>query len=121
MNIFDHSHALFGFEQGKGVARLTAIRDRLALAEGQPTPGNRHCLLDVIQTDDYFDERRRRIQSIPDFFLEAICRDAIGLGIDPPEAEVAIEFLCYRRDHLLDIIEKDQAEFRAIREWSLFP
>ena len=32
MNVFDHSHALFGFRDGQGVARLAELRDRLGMS-----------------------------------------------------------------------------------------
>jgi hypothetical protein len=70
MSVFDHSHALFGHASGQGLARLTALRDRLAISGGPVTSGNRHCLLDKIKTDDHFDHWYARIQSIPDHLIK---------------------------------------------------
>ena len=120
MSIFDHSHALFGFEQGKGVEHLTAVRDQLAVAGGPFAQENRHCLVDVIKTDDHFGKWWEWIKALPDFFIEEVCRAAVGLGIDASEADAAIDFLRYRRDNLHDIITRNKAEFRAIHQWSLF-
>jgi hypothetical protein len=54
MNVFDHSHALFGFMAGQGAQRLIDLRDRLGMSGGVHTRGNRHCLLDVVSTDVHF-------------------------------------------------------------------
>jgi hypothetical protein len=35
MSIFDHSHALFGYEGGEGENRLKVLRDRLAISGGE--------------------------------------------------------------------------------------
>ncbi len=118
INVYDHGHGLFGFEPGKGVQRLTTLHDQLALSDGQLTPGNRHCLLDVIKTDDEFAKWEQRIKALPDFFIEDVCRATVGLGIDESEAREAIDFLRYRRDNLHAIMMRNKGEFRSIQQWS---
>ena len=51
MSVFDHSHALFGYNAGQGEARLLDLRERLGVSGGSHTRGSRHCLLDVLPTD----------------------------------------------------------------------
>ncbi len=119
MNVFDHSHALFGFHAGQGEARLGELRDRLGVSGGSHTHGNRHCLLDVLTTADYFAKWIDRIAKIPDFFLEDACGDVVGLGITDTEAKAGVDFLKHRRDDLRRIIETGKAEFRGISQWSL--
>jgi hypothetical protein len=119
MNIFDHSHALFGFEPGAGSRRLTDLKNRLGISGGPHTMGNRHCLLDVISADDHFDKWLSRIESIPDFFIEETCRDAEKLGITSIETEDVINFLKFRKQNLRAIILAHQTEFTSIRTWRL--
>lgn len=118
MNVFDHGHALFGSLPGEGRRRLADLRDRAGMSGGSRTGGNRHCLIDVISTVSDFGKWLDRIAALPDFFIEDACRAAVGLGITADEANAAIDFLCYRRDHLRDIIRGNRQEFTAIRQWS---
>jgi hypothetical protein len=93
MNIFDHGHALFGKDAGKGVARLEKLRDRLAISAGSHTAGNRHCLLDQIDTDAHFGDWFDRIRTIPHFVIDDLCADLPGLGCTKGEANAAADFL----------------------------
>ena len=120
MNVFDHSHALFGYAAGQGRSRLAELRDRLGMSGGTRTGGNRHCLIEVVSTDAHFGKWLDRISALPDFFIEETCKEPVGQGIAEEEANAAIEFLRYRRDHLRDIIDGGRHEFTAIQQWSLF-
>jgi hypothetical protein len=121
MNVFDHSHALFGFQTGNATQRLTDLRDRLAMSGGTHTRGNRHCLLDAISSDQFFGKWLDRISALPDFLIDELCHAAVGLGIVENEASAASDFLKYRRTNLRRIIDQHRSEFRGIRQWSLFP
>jgi hypothetical protein len=121
MAVFDHSHALMGYEPGKGADRLRDLQDRLAISGGSHTRGNRHCLLDLISTDDHFGLWLERIRAIPDFLIEDLCRDAADLGASREEAQFAADFLRARRDNIAGLIKSHQNEFRAIRQWRLIP
>jgi hypothetical protein len=127
MSIFDHSHTLFGGRVGVevelGKPRLESLRENLVISGNFDTKGvargNRHCLLDWISTSAYFDKWIERIESIPDFFIEEVCVEAIGLGIDETESCAVRDFLVYRREQLRDIIKRNEGEFRSIRQWEL--
>ena len=125
MNIFDHSHALFGYATGQGEARLTALLDRLGISWTTNNPvdsgQHRHCLLDAVNVDDHFEFWLDRIQATPDFFIEEVCRDAQPYGLTLQEVDAGICFLKSRRDNLKTIIKNHQAEFSAILSWSLLP
>jgi hypothetical protein len=56
MSIFDHSHALFGYENGKADERLSALKDSLGISGGTVTGQNRHCLLNAIPNDYFFSD-----------------------------------------------------------------
>lgn len=118
MNVFDHSHALFGYAPGQGIPRLNSLKGRLGISGGPYTSGNRHCLLDEIGTCVHFNEWIERIKSLPNFFVREVCKEAVGLGIDDIEANEVYNFLTHRRDNIRDIIEANKAEFTSITEWN---
>lgn len=120
MNIFDHSHALFGFNERQGKQRLVDLRERLGVSGGSHTRGNRHCLLDALMTDEYFEKWVNRISLLPGFLIEEICGKVVGLGITADEANAAVEFIKHRRDCLKKLIEANRHEFRNVQQWSLF-
>jgi hypothetical protein len=105
MNVFDHGHALFGKDVGEGVPRLARLRDRLAISAGSRTAGNRHCLLDQVNTDAHFGRWLERIRQIPDYVIEDLCSE---------------DFLKHRRGKLSQIVEENKGQFTGIRSWRLF-
>jgi hypothetical protein len=123
MNIFDHSHALFGFAAGQGETRLMALRERLGISWTTNHPvdsgQHRHCLLDAVNDDDHFDFWLNRIKATPDFYIEAICQDAEPYGLTAREVKAAIDFLKARRDNMIKIINNNKNEFSAIQAWRL--
>ncbi len=123
MNIFDHSHALFGYAAGEGETRLATLRDRLGISWTTNNPvdsgQHRHCLLDVVNDDYYFSLWLDRIRATPDFYIEEICQDAAPYGLTEQEASAAIDFLKARRDSMNEIISNHQTEFSAIQAWRL--
>jgi hypothetical protein len=120
MNVFDHGHAMFGKDAGQGVARLEKLRDRLAISAGSRTAGNRHCLIDQLGTDVHFGRWLERIRLTPDFFIDELCGEIVGLGCSNAEATAAAAFLKYRRSKLDQIVEENRKEFTSIRTWRLF-
>lgn len=125
MNIFDHSHALFGYVAGQGEVRLNGLIDRLGISWTTNNPidsgKHRHCLLDAVTSDDHFDKWVDRIQAVPDYFVEEVCRDAGDYGLTSAESAAAAHFLKRRRDRLPDILQAHHAEFTAIKSWGLLP
>jgi len=111
MSVFDHSHALLGYRRGDGKQRLVAQRDELAI--------DRHCLLQHIATDVHFAEWRKRIQAIPDFFIEDAVHHVQGLGMTSDEGVAVLEFLEHRRDHIADLISAHKNAFTSLKQWSL--
>lgn len=120
MNVFDHSHALFGFVESQGMQRLIGLRERLGVSGGSQTRGNRHCLLDALTADEHFGKWLERISLLPDFLIEDVCNQAVGFGIDANEAGAAMDFIRHRRDRLSRIVDDNRSEFRGIQQWSLF-
>lgn len=122
MHIFDHDLALFGYQEGAGSDRLTALRDALGISGGAYSrDGNRHCLLDKLTTDSHFAVWLERIRALPDYLLDAACEGAVGHGVVVEEARAASAFLKHRRDHLEGILKAHRDQFRAILTWRLVP
>jgi hypothetical protein len=121
MSIFDHGHALLGYVQNAGVARLKQLVGRLAIS-GDPanTKGNRHCLLDALPDDRFFKSWIEKIGSVPDFQLEDVCREASSYGLSAPETAEILTFLKTRREKMREVIGAHRAEFKGIKQWSLF-
>lgn len=122
--IFDHDLALFGFEAGKGYKRLVTLSDNMALVvTGGPysRDGNRHCLLDRVQSDEHFEEWIQRIEALPDYLIDDACDKASGSGISDGEVMTARAFLKGRRRNLRTLIHQNRGEFKAISTWRLVP
>jgi hypothetical protein len=120
MNLFDHSHALFGSVAGQAMQRLQGLRDLLGLS-GTPTEPNQHCLLDAITSDAHIGKWMGRIRQLPDFYIEEVCRSTVGLGASDAEVTAAIDFLRHRRDNIEQVVRNYRAEFQGISQWGLFP
>jgi hypothetical protein len=120
IHIFDHDQALVGAIRGQGTRRLRELKDRLAITGQPPTNGNRHCFLDVVNTSRYFAEWCRRIDGIPDWFIDGVCAEAAQLGIGIRLSRTVGEFLKHRKRELDKIVRQFQSEFRSIQDWGLF-
>ncbi len=124
MNIFDHGHALFGYVGGQGEARLNALMNRLGISVDPNNPAlsgtHRHCLVDVLPTQDHFAPWIERIKATPDFLIESVCEEALPYGITLQEKDAAVRFLKHRRSTLEQLIAGHRPEFKAILNWPLF-
>jgi hypothetical protein len=119
IHVFDHDRALFGIEANHGKARLWSLMKRLGVSGGSQSSGNAHCFLDLISTSAHFGPWLSRISQVPDFFVESICREVVGIGINAAAADAAIRFLNYRKRELARIILANKSEFPSINDWGL--
>ncbi len=119
MQVFDHDQALLGGGDPalRGRDRLTALQNGMGISGGDLTKGNRHCLLDVIDSADHFDEWFRRIDALPDFLIEDSCRKARDYGLSAAEEKATREFLTWRRRQIRQIVSDHAAEFTGIKSW----
>jgi len=124
MSVFDHGHALFGYAKDKGKERLAARESKNSLGiswkhEDPIESGkNRHCLLDVVNSDEHFNHWMERIELTPDFYIEEVCRDALPYGLNIDECAAAIDFLKKRRATIRNLVDTNKSEFTAITKWS---
>lgn len=117
INVFDHSHALFGVD---GPGRLTNVVEKVGITETANTGAHRHCLLDEIRDEELFDDWFKRIELTPDFLIDDSCAVVADLGIlTLGEKELAAQFLKRRRSTLRAIVLSALAEFRGIQKPSL--
>ena len=110
--VFDHSRALFGREAQQGVRRLQRLRDRLGVT-GEPwfSSGVEHCLLKILRTQEHFNKWIGRIEVLPDFLINDVCRQAVDYGIAFDEMSAAIDFLKYRRQHFIQLLDNHENLF----------
>jgi len=118
ISVFDHDQALFGggFPL-KGIDRLNALTGRLGISNGEVTQGNRHCLLDVANSSESFGEWFKRIESIPDWFIDEVCSEAGQYGLSADEVETVQMFLKHRRNSIEQIIKDSAKQFTLITSW----
>jgi hypothetical protein len=109
LDVFDHSHALFGNQLGQIPAHLRSLQDDFAV--------DGHCLLGLLsQPGDILgrvDDAERRVG---DIFLREICREvgAAGVGVTPIEATRLFNFLRHRRDNLRSLVDNHRYHFKSI-------
>lgn len=119
LDVFDHDRALFGVEPNQGSQRLDRLTDRLGVSAGTQTGETRHCFLDELRTNKYFHKWLQRIATLPDWFLDDICRDIVGLGATREEADSALMFLKHRKRQLARIVQRHREKFTSITPWGL--
>jgi hypothetical protein len=113
LNVFDHSHALFFYPDG-----WSYFANRLGIT-GEPGRGNRHCLLDVLDSAMYIPKWVERISKVPNYVIKEIFSDAVELGLPANLASDGARFFIDRRDRLASLIAAHRAEFSAVTDWPL--
>jgi hypothetical protein len=113
LNVFDHSHALFGIE---GHTRLLRLVDKFTLTERADPGANRHCLIDLFDNFDLFDKWLSRIEKLPNFQIQDACTQASELGVISREERIlAIDFLLRRRRLMRAILHENYMEFPSVK------
>lgn len=120
--VFDHSHAILGYDRGEAMKRFVELENRLGISGGTITGQNRHCLIDVISDESLFGEWISRVRAIPNFILDDICNEMRDVNfINDAEAVKLRTFLRHRRDRLPELIRDNKGEFNGIKQWGLLP
>ncbi|MGH2935987.1 MAG: HipA family kinase [Gaiellaceae bacterium] len=119
LDVFDHSHALMGVQQGRVQQRLDQLRSMTALS-GEAVdgvPSNRHCLIDhVADAPALLGWAEELEQVVSDRFLGRTCQEvaALGIGATPEEMMRVEEFLRDRRPNVKRLLYDHRDEFAAI-------
>jgi hypothetical protein len=117
MFVFDHSHALLGYDDRFSVQRLNSLRGRLGISGGTVTQQNRHCLIDELTDPLCFAEWTARIRSIPDFFIKDLCSEMESRGFITVGESLALrDFLLERRANISKIIYDNRDEFKGMNQ-----
>jgi hypothetical protein len=111
ISIFDHDRAPFFYTD-------FARRNRYGLGIIRPD-GMRHCLLDRVDTIDYFDKWINRIKGVRSEYIEEILTDAVQLGLPDTVRVVGYDYLLHRRNNIDHFVRDCQSEFTGIAQWGL--
>jgi hypothetical protein len=120
MYVYDHDRAIFGAHRGRARTRLQRLLDRLGISAGSVTGDNRHCFLDELSTAAYFARWIRRATTVPDWFIDEICGDVTGMGVNKAHTDIAADFLKHRKKNLGAIINAHQSAFPGVHDWGMF-
>jgi HipA-like protein len=109
LDVFDHSHALFGNQLSQIPAHLNGLLDDFAVYG--------HCLLGLLsRPNDIIGRVEDAQKRVGEVFLREICREvgAAGVGVDPGEATRLYGFLMHRRDNLRALVDDHRHHFKSI-------
>lgn len=112
--IFDHGHALFGTEAGKGVDHLEALLNNPALGFG--------CLIGELSVVPDVEAWVEQIRAVRDTAIQDICQSLAGLGVCTPAESVKLEgVLINRRNALRSFVQSSHDKFTKIddTDWGL--
>jgi len=109
VQIFDHSHSLFGFGDIK-----------MHLAQNVKKPYiDRHCLAQEIKSVEGMREWNDRINQLPEFYIREGIKNGEALGLPADITDLCTKFMLDRRMMLLRLIHDNQYLFPNIpkSEW----
>ncbi len=111
VQIFVHSHALFG-------SGNTNIEEYLTQRVNEPNIGG-HCLLPHLAALDGMQEWFNRINAVPEFFINEVVQSATTVGLPQEEVHFVSDYLLNRRSKLLDLIKNHRNIFTQVpgQEW----
>lgn len=119
--IFDHERALFYIYANEGIQRLNDRANRLGITDGADSADEWHCLMEHLESLADIAEWVRRVESIPDWFIEATCEEVWKHGITRAETNAVIAFLKDRQSRISTLISENKGRFIGIpKGWGLF-
>lgn len=119
--IFDHDRTLLHVNKGDGLNRLKSLNGRLGISAGAVSGGNRHCLIDEMDTSQYFPGWLDRVYDLPRTLIDNVCRRCEGMGASKSELAGIAQFLEERKRQLPSILAEHRSEFPNIHDWPLMP
>ena len=91
--------------------------DGLGISNSGNSSNQDHCLANVIDSSKFFAMWTQRIASIPDWFIESICREVQGQGVNKSEVDEAIDFLNHRKQNLGQLVLSKKKRFQEITDF----
>lgn len=123
VSVFDHGHALFGTDPPIGSERLGAATGRLGCIDDSAYIAKDSCLLSESLNPGFINVWVERVQQIPKFVIEDVCREIAatpGLNVDEGLAGELAEWLATRCSEIHNLIWHNRDSFTAVG-WSLIP
>lgn len=115
LEIFDHSHAVFGSASPPLSPHWLAISKSALGVEG--TVGTRHCLIDHLTDASHLETWAYEADRVlTDRFLEQICREVVHAKL-LPDRQLGVDLeglLKFRRSQARTIMRGHQSQFRSI-------
>jgi hypothetical protein len=111
-NLFDHSHCLLGSGGPRtGLACLAAATNSIVIAPN-------HALIGGIQSEVLLVQAIQKVESIPDYFIPSVVKEAAQYGLTADEENALTDFLQQRRHRLRHLIGNSKASFPGVANWS---
>jgi hypothetical protein len=121
--VFDHGHALLGTNDPKGADRLDAARDSLGcVIDNSGVAVNDSILLAQPIDAQHLLDWVSRIQALPDFIFEDICREVASvpnLNFWKDTEDLVVSWLLERQKKLGDLIWNNREALPSV-QWSLW-
>jgi hypothetical protein len=118
-HIFDHERALFGHQKRKGRQRLEQFNTAKLGFSLLKRNDEFHKLAIAISSDSHFWTWASRIEKIPEVFISELCDEAKDLGVSVEEADMCEQFLCQRKNCIIDLVRKNMTFFANIKCWGI--
>lgn len=118
--LIDHERALFYIYKGEGIKRLKSREKRLGVTDGSESRDEWHCLVELLDSVDHITCWVKRVQDIPDWFIDEICDAMWKVSVSKQECAAVKEFLKRRRDSIGELIVANEKRFPGIKNWPLF-
>ncbi len=112
LTMFDHSHALFGYNAQGAAERLQSQRNQ-PLVEG--------CLCEHVTAGSHFRGWSERIAGVHDDTIRDLCRSMlVPGGITADESEAAHAFLVHRKGRILEFLQQSkETTLRNVSGWGM--
>jgi hypothetical protein len=111
VTVFDHSHALLGFERGGAIDRLRG-RINEPFVTGSLPPH--------VKSSKEFSDWAGRIRMISNGLIRNICAAVVDPdGITVDECKAVVYFLAHRKHRILENILAAKGGMPKVREWEL--
>ena len=110
-NLFDHSHSLLGWGlSGTGVAVLQNAQNSVVVGSG-------HAVISGVNDENLLLRAIERVESIPDFYIQSVVREAAQYGLSAAESTGLEHFLLNRRGQMRNLISSNKGLFPGVSHW----
>jgi len=119
IRLFDHEKSLFYVQPKQGIDAIRSRVSRLGITQSGASKHDTHCLLKLLKIVDDLSFWIRRIETIPDWFIDDVADEVLRIAITKAERDAVRQFLKERRDNLAQLIYQHRNRFTGINQWPL--